>query len=64
MHMVPGTNGRIDQQEARGYLLGAVLGRGLLTREQAKAAGLDARNRQTALEKRLATQKELARKAA
>eukprot|EP00966_Prymnesium_polylepis_P094135 2178837-Prymnesium_polylepis.1 len=64
LHFVPGTAGRIDQQEGRGYLLGAVLGRGLLTREQAKAAGFDARNRQTALEKRFATQKELARKAA
>jgi hypothetical protein len=64
LHMVPGTNGRIDQQETRGYLLGAVLGSGLLTREQAKDAGLDARNKLTALEKRLATQKELARKAA
>ena len=64
MHMVPGTNGRIDQQEGRGYLLGAVLGRGLLTREQAKAAGLDARNKLNALEKRLEKQKETARKAA
>ena len=64
MHMVPGTNGRIDQQEGRGYLLGAVLGRGLLACEEAKAAGLDARNKLTALEKILASQKELARKAA
>ena len=64
MHVVPGTNGRIDQQEGRGYLLGAVLGRGLLSREQAQAAGLDARNKLNALEKRLADQKEAARKAA
>lgn len=64
MHMVPGTNGRIDQQEGRGYLLGAVLGRGLLTREQAKAAGLDARNKLTALDKRLFEQKEAARRTA
>ena len=64
MHIVPGTAGRIDQQEGRGYLLGAVLGRGLLTREQAKATGLDARNKVTAFEKRLAAQKESARRAA
>ena len=64
MHKVPDTNGRIDQQEGRGYLLGAVLGRGLLAREQAKAAGFDARNKLAALEKRLASQKEAARKAA
>ena len=41
IHIVPGTSGRIDMEEARGYLLGAVLGRGLLSREQAAAAGLD-----------------------
>ena len=64
MHMVPGTAGRIDQQEGRGYVLGAVLGRGLLDRSQAAAAGLDARNKLTALEKRLKEQKETARKAA
>ena len=64
MHMIPGTTGRIDQQEGRGYLLGAVLGRGLLSRKQAAAAGLDARNKLTALEKRLAEQKETARRAA
>ena len=64
MHVVPGTAGRIDQQEGRGYVLGAVLGRGLLDRTQAAAAGLDARNKQTALEKRLTDQKEAARKAA
>ena len=33
IHIVPGTSGRIDQEEARGYLLGAVLGRGLLPRK-------------------------------
>ena len=60
-HPVPGTAGRIDQQEARGYLLGAVLGRGLVTREEAKAAGLDARNQLAALEKRLSSAKEAAR---
>jgi hypothetical protein len=64
MHVVPGTNGRIDQQEGRGYLLGAVLGHGLLTRTEAAAAGLDARNKLNALEKRLAEQKEAARRAA
>ena len=64
MHMVPGTSGRIDQQEARGYALGAVLGRGLLSREEAKVAGLDARNKLTALERRLAVAKETARRAA
>ena len=64
LHVVPGTTGRIDQVEARGYLLGAVLGRGLLTREQAVAAGIDARNKFNALEKRLATQKETSRRAA
>ena len=54
MHIMPGTAGRIDQQEARGYLLGtAVLGRGLIDREEAKMAGLDARNKLTALERRL-----------
>ena len=61
MHPVPGTAGRIDQQESRGYLLGAVLGRSLVTREQAQAAGLDARNKLNALEKRLASAKEAAR---
>ena len=64
IHMVPGTNGRIDAEEARGFLLGAVLGRGLLERTQAAAAGLDARNKKKAVEKRLATMKEAARKAA
>jgi hypothetical protein len=64
MHIVPGTNGRIDAEESRGFLLGAVLGRGLLTREQAAAAGLDARNKKKAVEKRLADEKEIARKAA
>jgi hypothetical protein len=64
MHIVPGTSGRIDQQEARGYLLGAVLGRGLLSRKEAAAAGLDARNKLTALDKRLAAEKEMARRAA
>jgi hypothetical protein len=64
MHMVPGTAGRIDQQEGRGYLLGAVLGRGLISREQAKTAGLDARNKLAALNKRLVSQQESARRAA
>jgi hypothetical protein len=64
LHLVPDTTGRIDQQEGRGYLLGALLGRGLLTREQAAAAGLDARNKLAALEKRLTVQKETARMAA
>ena len=64
MHIVPGTTGRIDQQETRGYLLGAALGRGLLTRTEAAAAGLDARNKLKALEKRLTEQKEAARRAA
>jgi hypothetical protein len=64
MHLVPGTTGRIDKEESRGYLLGAVLGRGLLTREKAAAAGQDARNKLNALERRLATQKETARRAA
>ena len=54
MHMVPGTAGRIDQQEGRGYLLGAVLGRGLLGRKEAVAVGLEARNKLTAIERRLA----------
>jgi hypothetical protein len=63
VHIVPGTNGRIDAEESRGYVLGAVLGRGLLTRQQAAAAGLDARNKKTAAEKRLEAQKETDRKA-
>ena len=63
IHQVPGTGGRIDQEEGRGYLLGAVLGRGLLTRKEAADAGLDARNKLTALEKRLTFAKEAARKA-
>jgi hypothetical protein len=63
-HLVPGTNGRIDAEESRGYLLGAVLGRGLLERTQAAAAGLDARNKKAAVEKRLGAEKEAARKAA
>ena len=63
-HMVPGTNGRIDAEESRGFLLGAVLGRGLLAREQAAAAGCDARNKKKALEKRIADDRETARKAA
>ena len=64
IHIVPGTNGRIDQEEIRGFLLGAVLGRGLLERKQAAAAGLDARNKRAAIEKRLGAEKEAARKAA
>ena len=64
IHIVPGTGGRIDMEESRGFLLGAVLGRGLLTREQAAAAGLDARNKKKALEKRIADDKETTRKAA
>ena len=58
------TADRIDQQEGRGYLLGAVLGRGLLSRVEAQTSGLDARNKITALEKRLTTQKEAVRRAA
>ena len=63
-HIVPGTSGRIDAEESRGYLLGAVLGRGLLERTQAAAAGLDARNKKAAVEKRLGAEKEASRKAA
>ena len=45
MHIVPGTAGRIDQQEGRGYLIGVVLGRGLLEREDAVGVGLEVRNK-------------------
>ena len=64
IHIVPGTTGGIDQQGARGYLLGAVLGRRLLSRKEAAGAGLNARNKLTAIEKRLAAEKETARRAA
>ena len=53
---MPGTNRRIDAEQSRGYLLAAVPGRGVLERTPAAAAGLDARNEEAAVEKRLGAQ--------